>query len=126
MRPAQQWVVVGSSTGFLHRVIEDPVTGKCRSSCDPRLALKNGRLKLTGDARHRRDVTPDSFMNPGASWGEVLMNPMFRFYISACTPDPLHVPEEAAPPCENPAAITRNTVFDWSTPGLQHLCAPLG
>jgi hypothetical protein len=112
VRPAQQFVVVGQRSGFLHRVIEDPISGKCRSSCDPRLALRNGRLKLTEHAGRREDVTPESFIDPGLKWGEVLMNPMFRFYISACTPTA--APDAGEPECAAPAVMTRDTFFDWS------------
>ncbi|MEJ7732266.1 MAG: hypothetical protein WKG00_24050 [Polyangiaceae bacterium] len=115
VRPAQQWVVSGSSSGFLHRVIEDPISGKCRSSCDTRLALRNGRVRLTEDARVRQDVTPEFLMNPGAEWGTVFMNPMFRFYISACTPTPGDPSD--APACEAPAVISRDTRFEWGTSG---------
>jgi hypothetical protein len=107
VRPAQQWVVVGDRHGFLHRVIEDPVTGVCRNSCDPRLALRNGRVRTLENDGVRSDVTPASFMDPGADWGEVLMNPLFRFAINACTPDG----KPDATPCSVP--ISRNTFFEW-------------
>lgn len=43
VRPANQWVVAGTSSGFLHRVEPDPSTGRCVDSCDPNKALLNGR-----------------------------------------------------------------------------------
>jgi hypothetical protein len=48
IRPGDEWTVVGSSSGFDHAVIADPVSGVCRPSCDPRLALRKSRAR-TGE-----------------------------------------------------------------------------
>jgi hypothetical protein len=54
IRAGNQWTVTGSSVGFAHRMIPDPaaVTAgappdqqACIESCDPKLQLRNGRLK---------------------------------------------------------------------------------
>ena len=44
VRPRNQWVVTGSSSGFLHRVTPDIQTGRCVDSCDPNKMLLNGRV----------------------------------------------------------------------------------
>jgi len=55
-----------------------------------------------------KDHTPESFMNPGSDWGQVLMNPMFRFAIRDCTSEDN---------CQPLGSISRNTRFEWSTSG---------
>ncbi len=47
IRPGDEWLVVGASSGFLHATIADPATGVCRTSCDPRAALRRGRVSST-------------------------------------------------------------------------------
>jgi hypothetical protein len=70
VRVGNQWAVRGEANGFLHHVIADPETGVCRDSCDPRLARKNGRVR----------VTPrDSVVTDGSA--EALINPMFRLAV---------------------------------------------
>jgi len=43
VRPRNQWTVVGGNSGFLHRVVPDPSTGRCIDSCDPNMLLLEGR-----------------------------------------------------------------------------------
>lgn len=45
IRPGDEWTIVGSASGFLHSTIADPVSGVCRPSCDPRLALRHSRVR---------------------------------------------------------------------------------
>ncbi|HMJ51478.1 MAG TPA: hypothetical protein VK540_05360 [Polyangiaceae bacterium] len=49
IRAGHQWIVTGQATGFAHRLIPDPASAvpegqACIESCDPNLALRNGRL----------------------------------------------------------------------------------
>ncbi len=74
VRGGSQWIVQGDQAGFLHHVIADPATGACRSSCDPRLARRNGRAWLAG-AAPVKDGDSVAFINP-----------MFRFAIVAGGP----------------------------------------
>lgn len=118
VRPSQQWVVSGDGSGFLHRVIEDPVTGACRNSCDPRLALANGRVRTVSadadvaDADFFVDKDPSWFMQPqGKDYATVLVNPAFRFAVTRCHKAPEGQPDVV---CEL-GAIGRNTFFQWET-----------
>jgi hypothetical protein len=65
VRPGNQWVVAGEASGFLHHVIPDPVTGACRTSCDPvRGARMNGRVLPTpAGTKVVRDGDPTAFIN---------------------------------------------------------------
>ncbi|WP_437338365.1 hypothetical protein [Sorangium sp. So ce394] len=76
VRPARQWVVRSNATGFLHHVIADPETGRCRNSCDARLARLNGRVAHT---------LVDGRVTDGALGAFV--NPMFRFAITGGVPE---------------------------------------
>ncbi len=71
VRAGAQWVAVGEATGFLHHVVEDPESGVCRDSCDPRAALLRGRVR-TADAAPVPQDSPFAFRNP-----------FFRFAITA-------------------------------------------
>lgn len=44
VRSQQHWIVTGSVTGFSHRVVADPETGRCEESCDPYLELRSSRV----------------------------------------------------------------------------------
>jgi len=66
VRPGDQWTVVGSASGYLHHVVPDPVTGACRTSCDPYKSRMNGRARRTDNgalatAVHDGDAT--AFIN---------------------------------------------------------------
>lgn len=65
VRPGNQWVVRGGSSGFLHHVEPDPDTGRCVDSCDPNRALLDGRAyeRDTSEPIPRFDG-PDVFRNP--------------------------------------------------------------
>lgn len=43
VRGSNQWIVTGSASGFLHKVVTDPQTGRCIDTCDPTRQLLNGR-----------------------------------------------------------------------------------
>jgi hypothetical protein len=43
VRPRDQWTVIGSNSGFLHRMVADPETGRCIETCDPNKLLLEGR-----------------------------------------------------------------------------------
>lgn len=74
VRGGEQWMVVGSEVGFLNNmtVADD---GTCRPSCDPNLALLNGRALSTPQSTEVRDDDPGAFINP-----------FFRFAINADAP----------------------------------------
>lgn len=74
VRGGEQWMVVGGEVGFLNNmtVAED---GTCRPSCDPNLALLNGRALSTPSDTPVRDGEPGAFINP-----------FFRFAINADAP----------------------------------------
>ncbi|MFO0757834.1 MAG: hypothetical protein U0359_15165 [Byssovorax sp.] len=74
VRLGSQWAVRGDASGFLHHVIADPETGVCRDSCDPRLARKNGRLRMSSASATVKDGDDGAFINP-----------MFRFAILDAT-----------------------------------------
>ncbi|XXX81297.1 hypothetical protein WMF30_21285 [Sorangium sp. So ce134] len=76
VRPAGQWVVRSNAAGFLHHVIADPATGRCRNSCDARLARLNGRVAHTPADGPVTDGDPGAFVNP-----------MFRFAITGGVPE---------------------------------------
>jgi len=82
VRPGNQWVVVGQSTGFLHHVVATPGTGECRSSCDPvRAERMNGRVLRTPNARKGdgiKDGEPTAFLSQ-----------MFRLAIVDGNTDPI-------------------------------------
>lgn len=44
VRAKDQWIVTGSVSGFSHKVVANPETGRCEESCDPYLALRNSRV----------------------------------------------------------------------------------
>ncbi|NUO51217.1 MAG: hypothetical protein HOV80_20350 [Polyangiaceae bacterium] len=46
VRPGDEWIITGAASGFMHNTIADPVTGVCRPSCDPRLALRKSRVRM--------------------------------------------------------------------------------
>lgn len=70
VRPASQWVVVGSAVGFLSHMTPG-ATGRCVASCDPREALLNGRAPSlpygAGDFAPGRD-SPLAMRNPSLSF----------------------------------------------------------
>jgi hypothetical protein len=68
VRGGNQWMVVGTASGFYHHVIADPTTGVCRNSCDPRLERLNGRAY--NQAANVSDSDPAAFIGP-----------MFRFVV---------------------------------------------
>ncbi|HEX9621739.1 MAG TPA: hypothetical protein VF989_16450 [Polyangiaceae bacterium] len=43
VRASRQWVVRGTASGFRHRVVADPVTGRCGFDCNPRKRFFEGR-----------------------------------------------------------------------------------
>ena len=47
VRPGDQWTVVGTASGFQHHTVPDPVTGACRTSCEPYKERMNGRAART-------------------------------------------------------------------------------
>ena len=71
VRPRNQWAVTGSNSGFLHRVVPDPATGRCIESCDPNKVLLNGRAF----DRALAEPIPD-FNSEGA-----FRNPVLQFVI---------------------------------------------
>ncbi|WP_437785264.1 hypothetical protein [Sorangium sp. So ce1097] len=76
VRAGGQWVVQSSGVGFLHHVVADPDTGRCRNACDERLARLNGRVAHTADDGRVTDGDLGAFVNP-----------MFRFAVTGGTPE---------------------------------------
>jgi hypothetical protein len=88
VRAGGQWVVTGEAIGFLHHVVEDPGTGACRDSCDPRLELLRGRVRTAPSAPVE------------ASSRFAFASPFFRFAITA-----------------DPATLVRDLSFRFQTQG---------
>ncbi|WP_437290905.1 hypothetical protein [Sorangium sp. So ce406] len=76
VRAAGQWVVQSGGAGFLHHVVADPETGRCRNACDERLARLNGRVVHTPDDGRVTDGDLGAFVNP-----------MFRFAVTGGAPE---------------------------------------
>jgi hypothetical protein len=83
VRTGGQWSVVGTSNGFLHHIVPTGADLRCQPSCDPRLALLNGRAP----AVPRPPVTSVSAAcasaTPPIDRDSVLAyrNPMFSFLV---------------------------------------------
>ncbi len=71
IRSGDQWIVTGDASGFLHHVIADPATGRCRNSCEPTRARLNGRVPGVPAGM---DPIPDDD-------AAAFINPMFRFAV---------------------------------------------
>ena len=89
VRGGNQWMVVGDQSLFLHHVVADAGNGKCRNSCDPVFARRNGRVletssvpsngvpdRVTDPSDPRYKLDPGNF-GPSTSF----INPMFRFAV---------------------------------------------
>lgn len=61
IRPGDEWVAVGGASGFLHHVVADPDTGKCRPSCDARAARKVGRVRHVVSSEAIKEDHPNAF-----------------------------------------------------------------
>jgi hypothetical protein len=62
IRPGDEWIVVGSATGYDHSTLADPETGACRPSCDPRQARRQGRLRTITTTEAVPDGAPGAFL----------------------------------------------------------------
>jgi len=71
VRGGNQWMVTGSSVGFLHNVTIGE-RGVCRKSCDPAKSLLNGRA---------REVPKDTVLQDTDD--RAFKNPFFRFAINS-------------------------------------------
>jgi hypothetical protein len=71
VRGGSQWIVVGDVVGFLHHMTAGE-EGVCRPSCDPALALLDGRLLEAPADANVSDADPLAFHNP-----------FFRFAINS-------------------------------------------
>jgi hypothetical protein len=79
LRGGAQWIVRGSSTGFQHHMIADPSnpqssSAACVPSCDPTLALRNGRVVGLDQPLTTADI-------PGYDDARVFRNAELRFVI---------------------------------------------
>lgn len=85
IRPGQQWVVTGSASGFMHHVVADPASGRCRDSCEPASLRLNGRVfeALPLTETETKPGMPTSTVPTIVSDGDpsAFINPMFRFAI---------------------------------------------
>jgi hypothetical protein len=72
IRARSQWIVRGEQSGFLHHVIADPASGRCRNSCDARVSRLNGRVRQANADGPVKDGDELAFINP-----------LFRFAITA-------------------------------------------
>jgi hypothetical protein len=85
VRVGNQWAVAADQIGFIHHVVADATTGKCRNACDPTLVRKNARLTETPPTDPPLPV-PDRAPTDHDPWPS-FQNPMFRFAIvSGSTP----------------------------------------
>jgi hypothetical protein len=88
IRAAQQWIVTSGLGGFAHRMIPDPDAVRsgvgpdlqaCIPSCDPNLALRNGRLKaLTPCAGNLKPPACDAVPTYDKP---AFQNPQLRFAV---------------------------------------------
>ncbi|XXT23723.1 hypothetical protein WME94_19480 [Sorangium sp. So ce429] len=76
VRTGGQWLVRSNAVGFLHHVVADPETGRCRNACDERLARLNGRVVHTPEDGRVIDGALGAFTSP-----------MFRFAITGGAPE---------------------------------------
>lgn len=80
VRGGSQWIVTGDQSGFLHHVVPDAATGKCRNRCDP-LSRMNGRAFPVPYADYVNNPSPDPQKG-------MFINPMFRFtMVDGAQPD---------------------------------------
>lgn len=84
VRPRNQWVVLGTVSGFLHKVDVDPVTGRCIDSCDPTLKYRNARAF---EGPYIDPASTDAEQNiPVIDSTQVFRNPMMQFWIAPAEP----------------------------------------
>ncbi|MFO0553149.1 MAG: hypothetical protein U0271_32475 [Polyangiaceae bacterium] len=94
IRSGDEWVLVGTSSGFQHAVIADPETGVCRPSCDPRVARMKSRARYT--------IGPTESTVVSSTDALAFSNALFRFGIV--------VPENADKP-----VLARDMAFHFVT-----------
>jgi hypothetical protein len=102
IRGANQWIVQGSQLPFEHHVItdpasSDPATARCVESCDPRLALRNGRARMFAYG----EPVP-TFDDP-----RLFRNAVMRFAVWAPAPE--------TPPCTT--CLRRDMAFAFTEVG---------
>jgi hypothetical protein len=73
LRATNQWLIVGSASGFLHHVVADPSTGRCVDSCDPARRLRNARI-----LERAPDQPVPSFDGEGAFKNAILQFVLWR------------------------------------------------
>jgi hypothetical protein len=132
VRVGKQWIVTGSATGFAHHVVSDPKAAnpsdaRCVDSCDPRLALSNGRVRmltaadapaventegltsgglpLTSDLPGYGDVSP--FKSSAVKRARMFRNMQIQFALWA--------PEDTA--CEKELCVQRGMYFSFAEVG---------
>jgi hypothetical protein len=141
VRVGRQWIVTGSATGFAHHVVPDPKAtdpsfARCVDSCDPRLALANGRvrmltpddaplvenaegltsgnLRLTSDLPGLGDVSP--FKDSKVTRARMFKNLQIQFALWG--------PEDKK--CETEACVQRGMYFSFAeVGGFSSLTMPL-
>ncbi len=72
VRASNQWLVTGSSTGFLHKVVTDPNTARCIDTCDPTRDYYDARAY---ELDPKTDAIP-TFDDP-----KVFRNPLLQFVV---------------------------------------------
>jgi hypothetical protein len=89
VRAGKQWLVIGSTTGYLHREIPDPTasnlsTARCILSCDLNLQLRNSRaVEIPRTIPDPADMTK-MIPNPAPKYDDdsrVFRNPEIRFVL---------------------------------------------
>jgi hypothetical protein len=85
IRPGRQWVVSGSASGFMHHVVADPASGRCRDSCARASQRLNGRVFEAPPMTEPKSGAPSTptVVHDGEAFA--FINPMFRFAILSST-----------------------------------------
>jgi hypothetical protein len=94
VRTGGQWVINGSTTGYLHHIVTDPATNRCVPSCRQVDVLRNARTfgipwGDPGTVDAPKTCQPPSAIPAGLDRNSVLAmrNPMFSFIVwSGCAP----------------------------------------
>jgi hypothetical protein len=80
VRGGTQWIAIGTTSGFLHDVVADPITGACRNSCDPIGVRKNARIREAPSLAQQNAPLGTTPIFDGGEFA--FINPELRFAIT--------------------------------------------